>query len=132
MSNKSTGTAFEKEFAELLAGKGFWVHRFQDNQNGQPFDIIAVKNGRAYVFDCKHCEGRAFRLSRIEENQWMAMERWRECENGTGYFAVHFTASGTHILDFNEIILYKKLGNNALSENVVKRIATPFDFWGEE
>ena len=97
MSNKSMGTAFEREFAELLAEKGFWVHRLQDNQNGQPFDIIAVKNGRAYAFDCKDCAGRSFPLSRIEENQRLAMERWEECGNGTGYFAVHFIASGKHI-----------------------------------
>lgn len=132
MSNKSAGTAFEKEFAELLAEKGFWVHRLQDNQNGQPFDIIAVKNGRAYAFDCKDCAGRSFPLSRIEENQRMAMERWEECGNGTGYFAVHFIASGTHILPFKEIASYEKLGASSFTENAVKEIATPLDLWGND
>ena len=132
MSNKSAGTTFEKEFAELLAGKGFWVHRLQDNQNGQPFDIIAVKNGRAYAFDCKDCAGRSFPLSRIEENQRMAMERWEECGNGTGYFAVHFVSSGTHILPLNKITSYIKFGARTLTEKDIKQIGTPLDSWGED
>lgn len=129
MSNKSTGTAFEKEFAELLAEKGFWVHRLQDNQNGQPFDIIAVKNGRAYAFDCKDCAGRSFPLSRVEENQRMAMERWEECGNGIGYFVVHFVASGTYILPFGEIAYHMERGFRTLPEGLVKQIAAPFDAW---
>lgn len=132
MSNKSIGTAFEREFAELLAEKGFWVHRLQDNQNGQPFDIIAVKNGRAYAFDCKDCAGHSFPLSRIEENQRLAMERWGECGNGTGYFAVHFIASGTHILPFKEIKGYIKFGSSTLTEKDIKQIGTPLDSWGKD
>lgn len=48
MSNKSAGTQFEREFAARLAAEGFWVHRFQDNKNGQPCDVIAARNGEAY------------------------------------------------------------------------------------
>lgn len=40
MSNKSAGTQFEREFASRLAAEGFWVHRFQDNKNGQPCDTF--------------------------------------------------------------------------------------------
>lgn len=46
MSNKSAGTQFEREFAARLAAEGFWVHRFQDNKNGQPCDVIAARNGK--------------------------------------------------------------------------------------
>ena len=45
MSNKSNGTDFEKEFAQKLSDHGFWVHRMQDNQNGEPFDVIAARDG---------------------------------------------------------------------------------------
>ena len=51
MSNKSAGTQFEREFASRLAAEGFWVHRFQDNKNGQPCDVIAARDGEAYLFD---------------------------------------------------------------------------------
>ena len=44
MSNKSAGTMFEREFAGKLAKNRFWVHRFQDNKNGQPCDVIAEKH----------------------------------------------------------------------------------------
>ena len=69
MSNKSAGTMFEREFAGKLAKNRFWVHRFQDNKNGQPCDVIAARNGKTYLFDCKDCAG-AFQLSRVEENQY--------------------------------------------------------------
>ena len=55
MSNKSAGMQFEREFAARLAAEGFWVHRFQDNKNGQPCDVIVARNGEAYLFDCKDC-----------------------------------------------------------------------------
>ena len=47
MSNKSNGTAFEREFAEMLSERGFWVHLLKNNSNGQPFDVIATKNNQA-------------------------------------------------------------------------------------
>ena len=56
MSNKSNGTAFEREFAQMLSEHGFWAHCLKDNQNGQPFDVIAARNGITYVFDCKDCQ----------------------------------------------------------------------------
>lgn len=97
MSNKSNGTAFEKEFAELLAEKGFWAHCLKDNFNGQPFDVIAAKDGRTYVFDCKKCQYDDFSLYRIEENQLYAMNLWRKCGNGDGIFAVS-TPGGIRLL----------------------------------
>ena len=65
MSNKSTGTKFELELSKALADRGFWVHRLQDNQNGQPCDLIACRNGQAWLIDCKDCQGDFFQLSRI-------------------------------------------------------------------
>lgn len=88
MSNKSMGTEFEKEFAQMLAEKGFWAHCMKDNQNGQPFDVIAARNGATYVFDCKECQGESFRLSRIEENQHNAMSLWSSTGNRQGLFAI--------------------------------------------
>ena len=58
MGNKKAGSAFEKLFVEYLTDAGFWVHIFQDNKNGQPCDVIAAKDGQAYLFDCKEI-GRA-------------------------------------------------------------------------
>ena len=87
MINKKLGNDFESELCEMLSKEGFWVHNFTQNQAGQPADIIAVKNGNAYLIDAKVCSDNKFPLSRIEENQKNSMELWHDCKNGTGWFA---------------------------------------------
>ena len=82
MNNKKLGTAFEQEMVKILSDNGYWVHFISpDNRGAQPFDIIAVKNGIALVADCKTCEDHIFRISRLEENQKMAFEKWLACGN---------------------------------------------------
>ncbi len=88
MTNKKLGNDFESEFSEILANHGFWVHLLTQNSAGQPADVIAVKNGKAYLIDCKHCAKDKFPLSRIEENQDLAMQLWKECGNDYGWFAL--------------------------------------------
>lgn len=87
-SNKQAGNAFERSFCEMLFSKGFWVHNFAQNRDGQPADVIAVRNGIAYLIDCKVCSGDSFRLGRIEDNQNLAMELWRSVGNERAWFAV--------------------------------------------
>ena len=89
MSNKAAGTRFEKEFAGILADNWFWVHLFQDNRNGQPCDVIAARDGNAYLFDCKDCQGNRFPLSRMEENQYNAMKLFRLTGNKRGMREQH-------------------------------------------
>lgn len=88
MSNKKLGNDFEAQFCEILFEKGFWCHNLAQNQAGQPADVIAVRNGKAYLIDCKVCSNRGFALSRMEENQDLAMEHWKGCGNGEGWFAI--------------------------------------------
>ena len=77
MNNKKIGTEFEQEFCGLLARSGYWVHFINPDRTGsQPFDIIAVKDGKAYAFDCKTCEAETFSISRLEDNQIMAFNKW--------------------------------------------------------
>lgn len=87
-SNKKLGNDFETEFCEILAQHGFWVHNLAQNQAGQPADVIAVRNGHAYLIDCKVCSSKSFPLSRVEENQELAMTMWKNCGNGEGWFAL--------------------------------------------
>ena len=88
MTNKKLGNDFESELCEILFKEGFWVHNFTQNQAGQPADIIAVKNGYAYLIDAKVCSDNKFPISRIEENQHLAMKLWNKCGNGHGWFAL--------------------------------------------
>lgn len=82
MNNKHIGTAFEQEVCDLLAQNGYWVHFITpDSRGAQPFDIIAVKDGHALAVDCKTCVSDTFNISRLEDNQIMAFEKWLKCGN---------------------------------------------------
>ena len=80
-SNKKTGTDFEQEVCRILALRGYWVHNFANRKNGQPADIIAIKDGVACLIDAKVCSSGTFKTSRIEENQILSMKRWFACGN---------------------------------------------------
>ena len=84
MNNKQLGTDFERRMCVNFALDGYWVHFLTPDARGaQPFDIIAVKNGRAYAIECKTLSPRvkSFNISRLEDNQIMAFERWIACGN---------------------------------------------------
>ncbi len=81
-NNKKLGTEFEQEVCKLLAEKGYWVHFLSPDRRGaQPFDVIAVRDGKALAIDCKTCEDKIFRIGRLEENQRMAFDFWLRCNN---------------------------------------------------
>lgn len=83
MNNKRLGSAFEREVCDILAASGWWVHFIAPDARGaQPFDIIAVKNGRAVAIDCKTCAANRIALTRLEDNQILAFEKWLSCGNG--------------------------------------------------
>lgn len=89
MNNKKLGTEFEKEICEILKQSGWWVHFIEPKQSGaQPFDIIAVKNGRALAMDCKTCVSGSFSINRLEDNQIYAFNKWIDCGNGMPYVVV--------------------------------------------
>ena len=88
MINKKLGNDFEQELCEILADAGYWVHNFANRKNGQPADIIAVKNGKAYLIDAKECTWEIFPFRRMEYNQELSMGLWIECGNTTPYFAL--------------------------------------------
>lgn len=130
MSNKSIGTAFEREFAQLLAENGFWAHCIQDNNNGQPFDVIAAKDGYTYVFDCKDCQGESFRLSRIEENQTNAMNLWAETGNHPGMFAIRLPGQ-TYLVPHRMLMILRESGTKSVSYQELGRIGQPLQEWLE-
>ena len=88
MINKKLGNDFEQELCQILADAGYWVHNFANRKNGQPADIIAVKNCGAYLIDAKVCTLGIFTFRRIEENQRYAMDAWILSGNIDPYFAV--------------------------------------------
>lgn len=84
MNNKRLGTAFEKRVCALLSANGYWVHFITpDIRGAQPFDIVAIKNGKALAVECKTLEAskKSFNISRLEDNQICAFEKWLACGN---------------------------------------------------
>lgn len=70
-----TGAEFERYVVDLFQKNGFWALRIPKNERGaQPFDILAIRGNEVYAVDCKVCQRKSFPLSRIEDNQWMAMD----------------------------------------------------------
>lgn len=104
MSNKKAGNDFEDQFAELAGSKGFWAHRMTANVDGQPADVIICKNNIPVLVDCKDCKNNVFKLSRIEENQELAMTKWLEKGNKYALFALKVSSE-------EYMIPYEKQGN---------------------
>lgn len=129
-NNKKSGTDFEDIFKQILSNYGFWVHKFQNNQNGQPFDVIAAKNGDTYVFDCKDCKNDTFPLSRIEENQYNAMMLWQKCGNHEGLFAMN-TSKGVRIISLEVLEFLKSKNIKVVNKNDLLWYSTPLPKWME-
>lgn len=131
MSNKSNGTDFEKEFAQKLSDHGFWVHRMQDNQNGQPFDVIAARDGETLVFDCKDCRSGSFYLRGIEENQKNAMKLWMECGNSEGIFVVRFPDGEAFLMGISDLEEAWSNGIRHIDRGHAKYYGAPLGAWLE-
>ncbi len=83
MNNKKLGSNFEKELAEILRKRGYWVTFLSPKQyiGSQPADLIAIKDDQPMLIDCKTCKTHLFPISRIEENQRQAWKRYTKCGN---------------------------------------------------
>ena len=129
VTNKKIGNDFETEFCNLLSKKGFWVHNFAQNQAGQPADIIAVKNQKAYLIDCKVCENDRFPFSRSEENQCMSMDLWHLCGNHYGLFALRLKDGEIYIIDYELIVHLWMANESSLNRKSIEQYGIPFNRW---
>lgn len=88
-SNKKTGIMFEKMFSILLKENKFWARL--DKGYAQTCDIIAGKNNKIYLFECKVCKKDSFSRSRVEENQSNSRRWFIETGNENAYFVFYVT-----------------------------------------
>ena len=128
MNNKTIGNNFEQELCEKLSEFGFWTHNLAMNKAGQPADIIAVKDKKAYLIDAKVCSSRGFALSRVEENQELAMTLWNERGNGQGWFALQVPTGDIYMLPHLCIQAYKGRQAN-LSFSEIHALGQPLWKW---
>ena len=113
MNNKVLGSNFEKDFANFLASKNYWVHFIEGaaHTGSQPCDIIAIKRDFPELYDCKTLNNKngLFPISRIEENQRLAYERVRECRNPETIFSLSILWNNNlYYVDFDDIDFNKK------------------------
>lgn len=109
MNNKKLGTEFENEFCKMLAACGFWVHFMTPSASGsQPCDIVAAKDGEAYLFDCKTCKDDVFEINKLEYNQIFAFYVFKKAGNKNCYVAVKHNEK-VYILPYELLEKEKKL-----------------------
>lgn len=125
--NKKNGNKFEQDFCKALSHYGFWAHNFVQSSAGQPADIIAVKNQKAFLIDCKVCSGKSFNMSRIEDNQLNSMRLWSSKGNGDGYFAF-LIEEEVYILPLS-MLLFLKLGRVTLPTESIKESGLTVPEW---
>ena len=128
MTNKKLGNDFEQELCEKLFEYGFWVHSLAMNKAGQPADIIAVRNKTAYLIDAKVCSSKGFALSRVEENQELAMTLWKESGNGQGWFAIKLPTEEIYMIPHICIQAYRKR-QSTLSFTEIYELGTSLRKW---
>ena len=113
MNNKELGNKFEKDFAEYLASKGYWAHYIEGaaHTGSQPCDIVASKRDCMELYDCKTLEKKngLFPLYRVEENQRLAFQRFRECQNIKSTFSLAILWNDDlYFVDFDNIDFTQK------------------------
>ena len=126
--NRKVGTGFERDLCLSLSGCGFWAHNLAQNSQGQPFDVIAARNGVSYPIDCKDCSKNIFKMERIEENQFSAMSLWRETGNGEGWFALRMTDGSVYFLSFT-FLQEQAVVKTVLSASEIREVGIPLDEW---
>ena len=127
-SNRKNGSTFEKELCRDLSKCGFWVHLMTQNSQGQPFDVIAARNGVSYPIDCKDCAKDIFKMERIEENQFSAMSLWKETGNGEGWFALRMMNGAVYFLSFT-VIRNLLLMKTVLSASEIREVGISLGEW---
>lgn len=126
-SNKKLGNEFEQEFCRTLYNHGFWVHNLAQNKAGQPADILAVRNRKAYLIDCKVCSTKqGFSMKRVEENQRCSMRLWESCGNGCGWFAL---LVNNHVYMLSNTLIQSLKNASRLLPNDVKGLGKKLEEW---
>lgn len=114
MNNKKRGNDFESRFCEAIAKKWrCWVHFIEPKKDGsQPFDVIAIKDGKPMVFDCKTSAKKVFPISRLEYNQLNAFEMVKRCGCKHIYVAVEYKEE-IYVIPYAELVESGRVELNA-------------------
>lgn len=132
-NNKKLGKTFEESLADYLSYKGFWVQLIKQDQDGQSADILAIKGSEAYLIDAKLCCTGLFDINRIEDNQSSSMNKFKQCGNNTGLFAIWIDKQSIYICELDALLEQSRtLNKRYLNESNIEVIGTPLEQWADE
>ena len=131
MLNRRIGNKFEKEFAKILYDHGFWVHRITQNASGQPADIIVTKGYSTSLIDCKVCTNDYLDLSRIEENQVLAMTLFnsRTKKPNRSWFAIKLKSGAIYMFTWTMIQMTLEAGKTRLPAEDIRNYGMTLSEW---
>lgn len=106
---KTESARFEQAVCDALCANGFWAMRIVPNPSGgQPFDVIAARDGKAHAIECKVCQSGKFQLSRVEDNQIEGMKAFQAAGNMSTWFAFKRADGSVWFQDAMDVIWYAK------------------------
>lgn len=114
-NNKKIGNTKEKVVANELSRLGYWCHIFAQTKQGQPFDLIAIKNNIVIMGDVKSCLKGRFDFSRIEPNQYTAMELALQKGNTNIYFFLVDEENNIKVIKYQTI---KEFSKKSLTKSI--------------
>ena len=128
--NRTTGGRFEQELSHTLAERGFWCHVMQQNQSGQPADIIAVKGRYHTLIDCKVIsDNKGFPFERIEDNQRFAMRTFQRRCGEMCYFALRLPDDTIWMTSLERLETMKNRGKSRITECEIRKETWPLERW---
>ena len=113
-TRKALVNATEKRVLEWLKENGYWAHLMLQGANGQPCDIIAVKEGKATLIDAKHCATKRFSLSRIEANQATSFDYAKKFGMECAFVCEH--EGKLYVLKWDDVLRQRDLPSIELRE----------------
>ena len=75
----------------------------------QPCDIVSIKNNIATLIECKNLENKTglFNLNRIEQNQWLAYDKLKQCHNSNMILAILWN-NNVYFINFDLLQFFNK------------------------
>lgn len=130
MSNRTSGTRFEDEFAKKLYEHGFWAHVMQQKKDGQPADIVAIKGRFHTLIDCKEIStNKGFQFEREEENQRLAMELFKKRCDELCYFALKLPTGEIRMVSYQRLKQLTSSGYKSITPRMMESTTWPLDSW---
>ena len=113
--NKAIGDRYESKLLDLMAKNGWWCHLFAYKSEGQPCDVVALKNNVPLLIDVKHCEKDRFSFDNIRPNQRNCFQLAYNKGNTNCGFAIYFEHQHCwKWLEYREVVNLESFGYKSI------------------